>query len=936
MDSSNTTASDGRIPQEHGAREWTGVQKSSGTPDERARLLALYEAVTSTSVDFMYVFDRQGRFQYANKRLLEVWGLTLAQVVGKTCLELGYERWHHDMHMREIAQVLETRQGIRGEVPFTAPRTGISGVYEYIFSPVLDAKGEVELVAGTTRDVTARKRAEDLLKESESRFRGLATASADVMYRMSPDWKVMYPLDGRGLVPSSSSPLEGWMELNLPASEHARVKAAIAEAIANKAPFEIEHRVKRPDGTLGWTFSRAVPILDAKGEIREWFGAAADISQRRRAEEAQHEIDARYRLVNLATNDVIWDWDLVNSGLLWNESLERVFGYELANVPQTIEWWYEHLHPDDRDRVVSQVHAAIESGKDDWEGEYRFLKADGTYARVIDRGHVLRSNGRSIRMIGSMLDLTERLAAEQALRESEERFRAMADGLPLMVWVHGPGGELQFVNHTYCEFFGVTREEMKNGRWTLLVHPEDEKEYAEAFFRCNAERLPFHGVARVQGTAGEWRSVESWGRPRFSGDGEYLGMVGASADITTRLETEKELESYRWHLETMIQVRSLQLEESSKRLRDSERLLSLGTLTAGLGHDLHNALLPLRVHVEELLAASKRDPSIRENASAIEAVTSYLASLSRGMRMLSKDPAQAGESGTTDLAEWEKSACRVLNSAVSREVGFSCRVPTTGLPLVAVADHRLTQAVFNLVQNGRDAVTAKFGASRGGKVEVIAENGEPGWVVISVRDNGIGMDEETRRRCVEPFFTTKVRGARSELGGTGMGLSLVSAFVGTSGGRLEVESTPKEGSVFRLLLPAVSSGEQSSDAATERGRLAACVTIGDTRFAAAVRAVLSSNGWTVTASGTNPTPFDGNAVPTLWVTEAVRASPDAVRAFTASNPLSHAIVLVSESVSADGYERSDRVRTFDPSQGFRGLRAVLESFSALQTRPSSS
>jgi PAS domain S-box-containing protein len=117
----------------------------------------LFEGVASSTPDFVYLFDLQGRFRYANRRLLEVWGMKLPEIIGKTCLQLGYEQWHHDMHMREIAQVIETKRPIKGEVPFKAPLTGVFGIYEYIFTPVLDPDGRVELIAGTTRDVTERK-----------------------------------------------------------------------------------------------------------------------------------------------------------------------------------------------------------------------------------------------------------------------------------------------------------------------------------------------------------------------------------------------------------------------------------------------------------------------------------------------------------------------------------------------------------------------------------------------------------------------------------------------------------------------------------------------------------------------------------------------------------------------------------------------------------
>jgi PAS domain S-box-containing protein len=116
----------------------------------------LFEQIASTTPDFIYVFGLDGRFIYANRRLLEVWCTTFEQAVGKSLIELGYPQWHADMHMKELRQVIETKKPIKGEVPFTGG-SGISGVYEYIFTPVLRPDGEVEVIAGTTRDVTDRK-----------------------------------------------------------------------------------------------------------------------------------------------------------------------------------------------------------------------------------------------------------------------------------------------------------------------------------------------------------------------------------------------------------------------------------------------------------------------------------------------------------------------------------------------------------------------------------------------------------------------------------------------------------------------------------------------------------------------------------------------------------------------------------------------------------
>jgi PAS domain S-box-containing protein len=126
--------------------------------DELARLVRLYETILANTDDFIYIFDPQGHFLYANARLLKVWAKSLEQIVGKTCHELGYPQWHADMHMREIEQIVRDKTPIRNEVFFTGD-SGISGYYDYIFKPVFDARGEVELIVGTTRDVTEASRA---------------------------------------------------------------------------------------------------------------------------------------------------------------------------------------------------------------------------------------------------------------------------------------------------------------------------------------------------------------------------------------------------------------------------------------------------------------------------------------------------------------------------------------------------------------------------------------------------------------------------------------------------------------------------------------------------------------------------------------------------------------------------------------------------------
>ena len=173
--------------------------------------------------------------------------------------------------------------------------------------PIRDAQGRITGSAVGIRDITNLKNAEEALRDTEARFRALVTATSDVVYRMSPDWKEMLYLRGRDFIPDTEEPSGTWLQKYIHRDDQQFVTAVIDEAIRNKSIFELEHRVLRVDGSLGWTFSRAIPIRNAEGEVVEWFGAASDITERKRAEEALRRSEARWNaaIENLGAGVVI-------------------------------------------------------------------------------------------------------------------------------------------------------------------------------------------------------------------------------------------------------------------------------------------------------------------------------------------------------------------------------------------------------------------------------------------------------------------------------------------------------------------------------------------------------------------------------------------------------------------------------------------------------
>lgn len=161
----------------------------------------------------------------------------------------------------------------------------------------------------------------------------------------------------------------------------------------------------------------ATPLYSEDGSISEVMVVAANITEQERAEEALQESEERFRMLAEVTNDAIWDWDLVTNELWWNEGFETLFGYSRDEIEKTIDSWYNRIHPADRGRVVSGIHRVIDQGGTTWSDEYRFLCKNGSYAYVLDRGHVIRNaTDKAVRMVGGMRDLTERNLAEAAVQ----------------------------------------------------------------------------------------------------------------------------------------------------------------------------------------------------------------------------------------------------------------------------------------------------------------------------------------------------------------------------------------------------------------------------------------------------------------------------------------------------------------------------------------
>jgi PAS domain S-box-containing protein len=345
--------------------------------------------------------------------------------------------------------------------------------------------------------------------------------------------------------------------------------------------------------------------------------AIRDITERKRAEVALRESLERFQLASLATYNAIWDWNLQTDTLWWNENFQTLFGYAAEEIEPGIESWTNRIHPEDRDRIKTSIHAAIASGQENWFDQYRFRRKDGMFAEVEDRGYIARdASGQPARMIGAMRDITERKQAEALFQQERKSFLDLINNQPagiyrLRVFPREQWREdawnnsefspysLELVNDRFCEILGITRQffETNPGFLIDLIHPEDKAEFARRNEEANAALIPFQWEVRL--IIGEkicWVHFESLPRPAANGDVLWMGIL---YDITERKQAEAKIKALllekeillkevhhriKNNMTTMMSLLSLQSkalknpEAKASLLKAKERMMSMAVL----------------------------------------------------------------------------------------------------------------------------------------------------------------------------------------------------------------------------------------------------------------------------------------------------------------------------------------------------------------------
>ncbi|HET9429421.1 MAG TPA: response regulator [Allosphingosinicella sp.] len=541
-----------------------------------------------------------------------------------------------------------------------------------------------------------------------------------------------------------------------------------------------------------------------------------------------------------ATAARAFDWSSTPLGPAadWPPTLKAAASIVLgSNVPMILAWGPELIviHNDSYGEMLGDRHRGLgrpisEIWAHNWDivgaNVERTMKGETVYIerapRRLLRGETLETHWitgcynpvideseRPVGLFGVITAVVDE-QTERSLRESEERFRLIADSAPALIWVTQLDRKRSFVNRAYVDFLDITYEQAVDFDWRTIIHPDDQQRILAESIAGETSLRPFVLEGRYRRGDGEWRWVRSISQPRWGAGGEHLGFIGVAHDITEAKLAEQGLREMNETLERRVEERTAELrstleklraevaerERAEQALRQAQKMEAVGQLTGGIAHDFNNLLTPV-IGGLEIITRNLQDERLKRIAdTALESsrrgakLTTQLLTFSRLQRI---------QMAPVDVNRVITQMREILHHTIGPDVSVSTHL-VADAGLAQCDENQLENAILNLAINARDAMP------EGGKLSISTEMrriegqgdlGDGDYVCIKVVDDGEGMEPDVLARATEPFFSTKPLGK-----GTGLGLAQVYGIARQSGGTLRIDSDKGKGTTVCVFLPA--------------------------------------------------------------------------------------------------------------------------------------
>lgn len=753
-------------------------------------------------------------FRYVNPRFAEIFGYTVEELMAP--LPIAHVIAEQDRPL--VAENLRLR--LSGEVE--SIRYSFHGLRRDGSIIVVEAHGtRTELdgrpaVISTLLDVTERQRREDELRQREEHFRSLienawdviqVVDARDVIRYISPSVTRVLGYDPEEMVGRRAAEF-------LHAEDAAASRRAFEHAIERTGVvLPLELRLRHRDQTWRAVEFRGKTIRGPVDEvlvILNW----RDVTERRLTERALKESEERYRLVIHATSSAIWDWDLESGDIVWNGDSHLMLRYSPDELKPRIAWWFERVHPEDRPRVVSSLHAALNGMGDAWSAEHRFLRGDGVYATVLDCCYISRDRrGNALRVIGSLQDVTQRKAAEEAQRFLARAGTLLDESLDHVAALVRLARIAVPSVADYCAIDLIDQDGVL--RRAAAAHADPGKESSlllrptppslteldrDRDVRAARSREPvlipectdalLESISEGQDQLAELRDVaaRSLMIVPLVAHGQLLGMMTLAASESERRYTPLDLIlaldlAYRAALAV---EHGLLYRQAQEAIRARDEILGV------VSHDLRNPLNLVQLSADMLLSATEQRVSSDDRPLRI--IKRAVGQMDRMIGDLLDLSTIEAKRFTIDAREHDGAALLAEAEALlrplaeARSIDLSC---TAGvhLPRIRMDADQILRVLSNL---GGNAI--KFTPEGGAVTLRVERDGEKLRFVVC--DTGPGIPAEELPHVFDRYWQAR----KGDRRGVGLGLAIARGIVEAHGGRIDVESSAG-GARFSFTIP---------------------------------------------------------------------------------------------------------------------------------------
>jgi PAS domain S-box-containing protein len=662
--------------------------------------------------------------------------------------------------------------------------------------PLRDADGAVQEWVGTVTDIHEQKSAAVRLRQSEEQYRALIEASSAIVWRAGTDGAITKVWGWEAFSGQTKEGYTGQGFLNaVHPYDRDKLLGQWQSVRDSEEPGTFEYRVRRLDGKYRWMLARAVPLLNEDGKVQEWVGTVTDIHDQRQAEMKLRSSEERLRLAIETTALGIWDQDLVTGRRQWMPEARQILGLA-PDVAITRDAILNCVHPDDRDRMENTFYDD-EPGSDlTYSGSFRVVRADtGEERWVTAIGRTLvDEDGRPVRKIGTVQDITERKLAENALRSSEERLRtseahlrSILETVPDAMVVADESGIIRSFSATAVNMFGYQPGEVigTNVKFLMpLPYREQHDGYIRRYRETGEQRIIGSGrVAVAQRKDGSTFPMEvQVGEMQTGGERFFTAFI---RDLTERQRTET------------------RMQELQSELAYMSRFTALGEMGSTLAHEINQPLTAITSYLKGcgLILSNVEGEKISLVRHAVNEAAEEALRAGEVIRQLREFVARGGSEHQIEGLQRlvEEASALALVGAKEKDVKVEYDFPSES-PLVFVNRIQIQQVLLNLIRNAFEAMQDTDRRDLVIKAQLAPSEA---MVQVSVQDTGPGIAPEVLKNLFKPFTTTK----RS---GMGVGLSISRTIVESHGGKIWAESIPGEGTTFHFTLRTVDKEDMAS------------------------------------------------------------------------------------------------------------------------------